>query len=75
MLARGCYCGAQPIEGVAKTAQPAAQACESKAEMNCTLGCANFPGHVADDGQNDEGTGRNIQVTCDAGSCYTYLAP
>ena len=74
-VARGCYCGAQPIIGVAKTAQPAAQTCESQAEKSCALGCANAPGHVGEDGQNDEGTGRNLEVLCDAGKCHTALMP
>jgi hypothetical protein len=75
MVARGCYCGAQPIIGVAKSAQMAAQACESEAQTKCALGCANAPGHVGEDGQNDEGTGRNLEVLCDAGKCHTALAP
>jgi len=75
MVALGCYCGAQPIIGVAKSAQPAAQACETDAGATCTRGCANAPGHVAEDGQNDEGTGRNLEVLCDAGMCHTVLGP
>jgi hypothetical protein len=75
MVARGCFCGAQPIIGVAKSAQPAAQACESQAEKSCALGCANAPGHVGEDGQNDEGTGRNLEVLCDLGKCHTALMP
>jgi hypothetical protein len=75
MVAKGCYCGAQPIIGVAKTAQPAAQTCESQAEKSCALGCANAPGHVGEDGQNDEGTGKNLEVFCDNGQCRTRLEP
>jgi len=75
MVAVGCYCGAEPVIGVAKTAQPAAQACESQAEKSCALGCAKTTGHVGEDGQNDEGTGRNLETLCDAGKCYTALAP
>lgn len=75
MVARGCYCGAQPIIGVNKSAQPAAQACETKNQNNCGLGCANFPGHVGDDGKNDEGTGKNIEVYCDNNQCKTRLQP
>ena len=75
MVARGCYCGAQPVIGVAKSAQSAAQACESEAQMKCALGCANAPGHVGEDGQNDEGTGRNLGVLCDANKCHTVLMP
>lgn len=73
MVSRGCFCGAQPIIGVAKSAQPAAQTCEHEAEKKCALGCANAPGHVGEDGQNDEGTGRNLEVRCDDNKCHTVL--
>jgi hypothetical protein len=71
-VARGCYCGAQPVVGIAKSAGAGAQACETKAGMDCPLGCANFPGHVAEDGQNDEDGGA-IQVFCDNKQCHTAI--
>jgi hypothetical protein len=71
-VARGCYCGAQPIIGIAKSAAAEAQACETKSQSQCGLGCANFPGHVAEDGNNDV-DGGTIEVLCDASKCHTVL--
>lgn len=71
-VARGCYCGAQPVIGIAKSAAAAAQACEAKAGRDCALGCANFPGQVAEDGQNNV-DGGTIDVACDGNQCKTFL--
>ena len=71
-IARQCYCGAQPIIGISKTAAPAATACEMMAGSQCALGCANFPGRVAEDGSNDV-DGGTIEVLCDANRCHTVL--
>jgi hypothetical protein len=38
----------------------------------CGLGCANFPGRVAEDGMNDADGGA-IEVLCDANRCHTVL--
>ncbi len=65
----GCYCGAQPVIGVAKTARQAAQACEEQAAAQCALGCPNFPGQVTEDGTNLDGGA--AQALCDNGKCHT----
>lgn len=71
-IAKGCYCGAQPVIGISRTAASAATACEMNAASHCALGCANFPGRVAEDGMNDVDGGA-IQVQCDANRCNTVL--
>jgi hypothetical protein len=71
-VARGCHCGAQPIIGIAKSFSTVAEECETKAASQCALGCANFPGHVAEVGANDV-DGGTITVLCDAGKCHTVL--
>lgn len=75
-VARGCYCGAQPVNGVAtKYAEPAL-ACEQAAASSCALGCANEPGEVAQDGKK-VAAGAAIAVRCDhsagAGTCMSYV--
>ncbi len=72
MVARGCYCGSQPVVGVARIFAAAAQACEAKAASSCALGCPNFPGQVAEDGASNL-DGGTIQVLCDVGQCRTVL--
>jgi hypothetical protein len=71
-VARGCYCGAQPVIGISKSASAAASACEAMAGSQCALGCPNSPGHVAEDGANDTNGGA-IEVLCDAKRCHTVL--
>jgi hypothetical protein len=71
-VARSCYCGAQPVIGISKSASAAATACEAMAGSQCALGCANFPGRMAEDGAND-GDGGAIEVLCDAKRCHTVL--
>ena len=73
VVARGCYCGAQPVIGIAKSALATANACEATARDQCALGCPNAPGHVAEDGKNDQADGGTIQALCDSGMCHTVL--
>jgi hypothetical protein len=49
-IAVGCFCGAQPVNGVARRYATTAQTCEETAASTCALGCANQPGMVAQDG-------------------------
>jgi hypothetical protein len=70
--ARGCYCGQQPVIGVAKSAGAAAAACEKQAGENCGLGCANFPGQVAEDGKSPD-DGGTLEVACTANKCVTVV--
>jgi hypothetical protein len=72
----GCYCGARPAVGIAKTFSTAAAACETKAASTCALGCANFPGTRAQDGKTTDGG--TIGVRCvlsgsGGGSCQTFV--
>jgi hypothetical protein len=71
-VAKGCYCGSQPVIGISKSISALADACETSNAMNCALGCANFPGQIADDGKttNDGGT---ITVLCDNMLCHTVV--
>jgi hypothetical protein len=71
-IARGCYCGAQPVIGIAKQVQAKAMACEADAMAHCALGCPNMPGQQAEDGQNNQDGGA-ITVLCDQGACRTVL--
>ncbi len=71
-VARGCYCGGQPVIGISKSIGAAAAACESDAAAHCALGCANFPGQVAEDGKNTVDGGA-ITVLCDNMKCHTVL--
>lgn len=71
-VARGCYCGQQPVIGVAKSASVAANACETKAGSECGLGCANFPGQVAEDGKSPD-DGGTLSVECTANKCTTVV--
>ena len=74
MVARGCYCGSQPVVGVNKAYLAAAQACETKAGMACPLGCVSGPGQVAEDGKLP-GDGGVIVVKCALGKCLTVVGP
>jgi hypothetical protein len=72
MVARGCYCGQQPIRGI-KTARAArATACEAKEADECALGCAQLPGKLAEDGQSDQ-DGGTITVECSVHQCITVV--
>jgi hypothetical protein len=77
MVAGGCYCGQQPVYGVAKRYLAAEDACEATAANNCALGCANAFGQRAQDG-NSNLDGGTIAVRCaavDGGAlaCQTFV--
>jgi len=72
----GCYCGPQPVNGVAHRYASAAQTCENTAASACALGCVNGPGMVTQDGtQVDVVT--KIAGRCDhsgaTGICKSYV--
>ena len=74
---RQCYCGQQPVDGVAVTYSEAANGCEAMAGATCTLGCATFEGYTAQDGQSTNDATR-IKVRCEGaleapGVCKTYV--
>jgi hypothetical protein len=73
----GCGCGQQLEYGVATKYLAAQAACETAAASHCALGCANFPGHRAQDGRSDV-DGGTIAVRCapaDGGAlaCQTFV--
>jgi hypothetical protein len=49
-LVVGCYCGSQPVNGVARKYAATAQSCENTAATSCARGCAIQQGMVAQDG-------------------------
>jgi hypothetical protein len=71
-VAKGCYCGSQPVIGISKSISTLAASCEAENAKTCALGCANFPGQQAEDGNttNDGGT---IAVLCDNMQCHTVV--
>jgi hypothetical protein len=76
-VAVGCYCGAQPVNGVVRRFAVTAQACEDAAASTCALGCLVVPELQAQDGQR-VANGSTIAVQCErpagaAGSCRTYV--
>ena len=76
-VALGCYCGAQPVNGVASKYAATARDCEDAAASTCALGCANEPGQVAQDGHRTD-LGATVAVRCDhstagAGTCLSYV--
>jgi hypothetical protein len=78
MVAIGCYCGAQPMNGVAHKYATTAQTCEDAAATACTLGCASETGQVAQDGNKPDATTR-IVVRCDhsagtTATCKSYVS-
>lgn len=73
----GCYCGAQPVNGVALGFAAPAQACEDTAAANCRRGCSNELAMRAQDGQK-AASASAIAVRCEtqgsaAGTCQTYV--
>jgi hypothetical protein len=72
----GCYCGAQPVNGVAQRYAATAQMCEDAAASSCALGCANEPGVRAQDGKKAEQSGA-VAVRCDhaagTGVCTSFV--
>jgi hypothetical protein len=71
-VARGCYCGQQPVTGVARRYLMSGMACETAAASSCALGCAVQPGQKADDG-NTIPDGTSPSVACDSGMCRTHV--
>ena len=75
-VARRCYCGAQPVEGVNVAYAVRAALCEAESAMSCALGCAVFPGQQAQDGQTTE-DGGVIAARCErdagVGRCVTFV--
>lgn len=49
-VAIGCYCGAQPVNGVARKYAVTAGSCEETAAGTCALGCATRAQLVVQDG-------------------------
>ena len=72
----GCYCGAQPVNGVAHKYAATAQACEDSAASTCALGCATQTGMVAQDGSKVD-VAATIAAHCDrssgTGTCKSYV--
>ena len=70
----GCYCGAQPMNGVNVTHASAVSACEAGAAEHCALGCANFPGFIAEDGAMVDSAAM-VAVHCEPATslCKTYV--
>ncbi len=72
----GCYCGPQPVNGVAVKYAQAAQSCEDAAASACALGCAN---ELALKTQDDKkaALGTPVAVRCSrsgvSGTCTSYL--
>lgn len=76
-VAVGCYCGTQPVNGVAHKYATTAQACEDTAATTCALGCASEPGLLAQDG-NKADVGATVAFRCDhssgtTGTCKSYV--
>ncbi|TMQ11298.1 MAG: hypothetical protein E6J90_34835 [Deltaproteobacteria bacterium] len=77
-VAIGCYCGAQPVNGVARKYAPTARNCEDAAASSCALGCATQPKLVAQDGAMvDPGTllGAHCDHSGASAVCKSYLPP
>ena len=75
-VAIGCYCGAQPVNGVARKYSATARSCEDSAASACALGCATEPGMLTQDG-GKASTGTNLAARCDRAShlCKSYVPP
>ncbi|MFO0604763.1 MAG: hypothetical protein U0324_16390 [Polyangiales bacterium] len=77
-IARQCYCGQQPVDGVNARSLAAATACETGRGEHCALGCAVFDGRLAQDGRSVT-DGGVIAVRCErdagVGRCRTFAAP
>jgi hypothetical protein len=72
----GCYCGPQPVNGVAVKYAQAAQSCEDAAASACALGCLNELALTTQDGKK-AALGTRVAVRCDhpgaSGTCTSYL--
>jgi hypothetical protein len=77
-VAIGCYCGAQPVNGVARKYAATAGSCEETAANTCALGCATQPKLVAQDGKMVN-AGTVLGAHCDHSGatavCKSYLPP
>ena len=77
-VAIGCYCGAQPVNGVARKYAATARGCEDNAASTCARGCATEAKVVTQDGTTvDPGT--LIGSFCDRSGatpvCKSRVAP
>jgi hypothetical protein len=70
IVATGCYCGAQPVVGVAAVYVAAAGSCERAAATTCALGCAVSAMRQTQDGKT-VAENAPINVRCDGGACKT----
>jgi hypothetical protein len=74
----GCYCGTQPVNGVARKYSATAQSCEDTAATTCALGCATDMGLMTQDG-NKAAAGTLLAARCDhatgTGTCKSYVPP
>jgi hypothetical protein len=72
----GCYCGPQPVHGVAVKYAQAAQSCEDAAASACALGCLNELMLQTQDGKK-AALGTAVAARCDhagvSGTCTSYL--
>jgi len=72
----GCYCGEQPVNGVAHKYAATAQSCEDTAASTCALGCATQTGMIAQDGSK-VASATTIAAHCDrstgTGVCKSYV--
>jgi hypothetical protein len=72
----GCYCGPQPVNGVAVKYAQAAQSCEDAAASACELGCLNELALKTQDGKK-AALGTRVAARCDhagvSGTCTSYL--
>lgn len=78
IVAMGCYCGAQPVNGVASKYAAAAQSCQATAASACTLGCANNQGGVTQDGTKVAAgtrTAAHCVVSGGTGVCQSFVPP
>lgn len=77
-VAIGCYCGAQPVNGVARKYAVTARGCEDTAANTCALGCATQAKVVTQDGTTVE-LGTLIGAFCDHASatpvCKSRVPP
>jgi hypothetical protein len=78
LVSDGCYCGDQPVYGVAFRYRDGAGACEGLAASTCALGCPVTIGFVAQDGKSTMDRSL-IKVRCadkqpsGVGACKSYL--
>ena len=72
----GCYCGPQPVNGVAVKYAQAAQSCQDAAASACALGCLNELMLQTQDGKK-AALGTPVAARCDhagvTGTCTSYL--